>query len=98
MQDAQHPMSAEIPSLPLPGWLTSATGLVPGVTVSILAAMAATFAGALTGGPAPLFAILAGLVLRPLIEGSDYGPGLGFAGGRLLYLAIALLAACRTEV
>jgi uncharacterized integral membrane protein (TIGR00698 family) len=91
MQDAQHPMSAEIPSLPLPGWLASATSLVPGLTVSILAAMAATFAGALTGGPAPLFAILAGLALRPLIEGPDYGPGLVFAGGRLLYVAIALL-------
>jgi uncharacterized integral membrane protein (TIGR00698 family) len=91
MRDAQPPMNAEIPSLPLPGWLASATSLAPGLAVSILAAMAATFAGALTGGPAPLFAILAGLALRPLMVGSDYGPGLVFAGGRLLYAAIALL-------
>jgi uncharacterized integral membrane protein (TIGR00698 family) len=84
-------MNAEIASLPLPGWLASATSLAPGLAVSILAAMAATFAGALTGGPAPLFAILAGLALRPLMVGSEYGPGLVFAGGRLLYAAIALL-------
>ncbi len=91
MQDAPHPLSAENGSLPLAGWTASATSLVPGLSVSILAAMAATFAGKLTGGPAPLFAMLAGLALRPLMVGSDYGPGLVFAGGRLLYAAIALL-------
>jgi hypothetical protein len=64
MQDAHYPKRSEIPSLPLGGWLTSVMGLGPGIIVSILAAMAATFASALTGGPAPLYAILAGLALR----------------------------------
>lgn len=69
---------------------------VPGLAVAVVIGAVATAAG--TAWPvlgAPVFAVIAGALLSPLLSRRRpwLGPGVGFAKGRLLQLAVVLLGA-----
>ena len=68
----------------------------PGLILVVLLGVVATLAG--TAWPllgAPVFAVIAGVLLSPLAArwGKPLGPGVGVARGRLLQVAVVLLGA-----
>lgn len=63
----------------------------PGLSISILIALASAFLSEHYGAPAMLLAILIGLALHFLAEDPRMGPGLEFAAKALLRAGIALL-------
>lgn len=67
--------------------------IVPGLTIAAFGAGIATYLAIVTGGPASLFAIMAGLLLRRAVHDPVCEPGLVFSSGRLLQVAVVLLAA-----
>lgn len=72
-----------------PGW----TKILPGLTLTVLATMAAAFVGDRYGAPVTLMALLLGLSLNFLGEDERVAAGLDFASRTLLRLGIVLLGA-----
>ena len=67
--------------------------IMPGLTASIVIAMASTFVSEHYGGPTLLFALLIGMALHFLSKDAVSGPGINFAGKFVLRLGVALLGA-----
>lgn len=67
--------------------------ILPGLTMAAFGAALATYLSAVTGGPASLFAMMAGLALRAAAKDPNCRPGLTFSSGRLLQWSIVLLGA-----
>lgn len=65
--------------------------LLPGVTVSVLIALASQFISEHYGAPAMLLALLFGISLNFLADHSECGPGIAFAAKSLLRIGVALL-------
>ncbi|WP_417454785.1 YeiH family protein [Kiloniella sp.] len=65
--------------------------LIPGVMLAIILAFAATFISDHHGGPTLLYALLFGMSLNSLIEGSSAKPGIEFTSKSLLRIGVALL-------
>jgi uncharacterized integral membrane protein (TIGR00698 family) len=65
--------------------------LLPGLTVAVLATLAASALSSRYGAPLTLMALLVGLALNFLAADERLWPGLGFAARELLRLAIVLL-------
>ncbi|MFD2206825.1 YeiH family protein [Kiloniella antarctica] len=67
--------------------------LMPGIILSVVLAFAATFISDHHGGPTLLYALLFGMSLNSLIEGSSAKPGIEFTGRSILRIGVALLGA-----
>ena len=65
--------------------------LIPGVMLAVILAFAATFISDHHGGPTLLYALLFGMSLNSLIEGSSAKPGIEFTSKSLLRIGVALL-------
>ncbi|MGO9171092.1 MAG: YeiH family protein [Rhodomicrobium sp.] len=65
----------------------------PGVLLSAVLAMSATFVSAGYGGPTVLFALLFGMAFNFVTEDVRYGPGLQFTAKEVLRIGVALLGA-----
>ena len=74
-------------------WLASVRHNWPGILLSIVVAIAATFIADARGGPALLYALLLGMALNSVITDSSAKPGIDFAARRILRLGVALLGA-----
>ncbi len=66
---------------------------VPGVMLSVVLAMAATFISIGYGGPTILFALLLGMAFNFAMQDARYAPGLQFAAKEVLRIGVALLGA-----
>lgn len=66
-------------------------GLLPGLTVSVVVAAAATFLAEHYGAPLMLFALLLGIAMNFLASESRCAPGIDFAARGLLRAGVALL-------
>ena len=66
-------------------------GLLPGVTVAVVAAAAATFLAEHYGAPLMLFALLLGIAVNFLSSESRCAPGIDFSARGLLRTGVALL-------
>ncbi len=66
-------------------------GLLPGVTVAVVAATAATFLAEHYGAPLMLFALLLGIAVNFLSGESRCAPGIEFSARSLLRIGVALL-------
>lgn len=66
---------------------------LPGVSVAVVVAIAATFLGEHYGAPTMLFALLIGMALHFLTETPKCSPGIDYAAKGLLRIGIALLGA-----
>src|SRR5271156_5925842 len=73
--------------------LTSLRGYFPGVLVSLIIAVAATFLSEHYGGPVMLFALLLGMAFYFLSQEGACVPGIEFASKRILRVAVGLLGA-----
>jgi uncharacterized integral membrane protein (TIGR00698 family) len=71
--------------------LTTAKGLIPGLMVAALVAMAAAFLGSHYKGSMLLFALLLGLALHFVSEDKRCAAGIQFASSMVLRLGVALL-------
>jgi uncharacterized integral membrane protein (TIGR00698 family) len=67
--------------------------LAPGVMVSVVLAMAATFVSAGYGGPTVLYALLLGMAFNFMAQDARYAPGLQVAAKEILRVGVALLGA-----
>lgn len=65
--------------------------LIPGVMLAVILAFAATFISDHHGGPTLLYALLFGMSLNSLIEGSSAKPGIEFTSKSVLRIGVALL-------
>ena len=65
--------------------------MVPGVAISATIAMAATFLSDHHGGPVLLYALLIGMSLNFLSEGSTAAPGIQLVGQTVLRIGVAML-------
>ena len=73
--------------------LTSLRGYFPGVLVSLIIAVAATFLSEHYGGPVMLFALLLGMAFYFLSQEGACVAGIEFASKRILRVAVGLLGA-----
>jgi len=67
--------------------------LAPGVMLSVVLAMAATFISVGYGGPTILFALLLGMAFNFMAQDDRYAPGLQVAAKEVLRVGVALLGA-----
>jgi uncharacterized integral membrane protein (TIGR00698 family) len=74
-------------------WLRRAPDLWPGVLLSAVIAIAATFIAEHQGGPPLLYALLLGMALHPPSQETKAGAGIQFASGTVLRVGVALLGA-----
>jgi len=74
-------------------WWKDLNDLWPGVLLSIVIAVAATFVSDHRGGPTLLYALLLGMALNPIAVGGGAKPGVDFAARRILRAGVALLGA-----
>src|SRR5690606_39240544 len=65
--------------------------LLPGLSISIVVAMASTFVSQQYGGPTLLFALLIGMALHFLSKDAVSGPGIEFSAKTVLRVGVALL-------
>ena len=84
---------ARMPKRAVPRAVASARGLLPGVVVALIVALAATFVSEHYGGPKFLYALLMGMSLHFLADHPRCGPGIEFAARQLVRLGVALLGA-----
>lgn len=87
------PLAADLYNDLEPDPTTSWRDLVPGLTVAVLATMAAAFVADHYAAPLTLMALLIGLALNFLGADPRMGPGLGFASRTLLRVGIVLVGA-----
>ncbi|MCY1272814.1 hypothetical protein D9M68_247950 [compost metagenome] len=74
-------------------WLAGLRSCWPGILLSIVVAIAATFIAEARGGPALLYALLLGMALHTVTVEGSARPGIDFAARRILRLGVALLGA-----
>ncbi len=65
--------------------------LMPGILLAVILSFAATFISDHHGGPTLLYALLFGMSLNSLIEGSPAKPGIEFTSKYVLRIGVALL-------
>ncbi len=70
-----------------------ARGLMPGLIVAVIIALAATFVSEHYGGPKFLYALLMGMSVHFLADHPRCGPGIEFAARQLVRVGVALLGA-----
>jgi uncharacterized membrane protein YadS len=87
------PLAADLYNDLEPSPKSSWRDLLPGLTVAVLATMAAAFVADHYGAPLTLMALLIGLALNFIGADPRMGPGLGFASKTLLRLGIVLAGA-----
>ncbi len=87
MSLSQSPAASKI------AWLDEFQRHWPGILLSIVVAIAATFIADTRGGPTLLYALLIGMALHTVTVDSPAKPGIDFAGRRILRLGVALLGA-----
>lgn len=63
----------------------------PGVFVSIVVAVAATFISEHQGGSSLLYALLLGMALKSVVDQENSGPGIAFSARAILRIGVALL-------
>ncbi|MDF2605235.1 putative sulfate exporter family transporter [Sphingomonas sp.] len=90
---ASLPLAADLYNDLEPSPKSSWRDLLPGLTVAVLATMAAGFVADHYGAPLTLMALLIGLALNFIGADPRMGPGLGFASKTLLRLGIVLAGA-----
>ncbi|PCC99269.1 YeiH family protein [Halopseudomonas pelagia] len=73
--------------------LSQARGLLPGILISLVIALASSFIAEHYGGPALLFALMFGMSCHFLIDDGRCVPGIEFASKTILRLGVALLGA-----
>jgi uncharacterized integral membrane protein (TIGR00698 family) len=73
--------------------VAAARGYLPGVLVSVIIAVAATFLSEHYGGPVMLFALLLGMAFYFLSQEGPCAAGIEFASKRVLRIAVGLLGA-----
>ena len=69
-------------------------GLIPGLTVVVIIALAASFVSNHYGGPKYLYALLLGVSVHFLWSDARCGAGIEFAARRMMRVGVALLGAC----
>lgn len=74
-------------------WVADVRRNWPGILLSIVVAIAATFIADARGGPALLYALLLGMALNSVAIQGSAKPGIDFAARRILRLGVALLGA-----
>lgn len=74
-------------------WLAEVRRHWPGILLSAVVAIAATFIADTRGGPTLLYALLLGMALHAVTLDGPAKPGIDFAGRRILRLGVALLGA-----
>ncbi|WP_020592923.1 YeiH family protein [Kiloniella laminariae] len=67
------------------------TGRIPGIILALVLAFAATFISDHHGGPTLLYALLLGMSLNSLIEGSSAKAGIDYTSRSILRIGVALL-------
>ena len=80
-------------SLSMAAWPAQVASVWPGVSVCMLAALAASFVSEHHGGPALLYALLMGLALNFLSDHPSLGAGVSFCARTALRCGVALLGA-----
>ena len=86
---AEHPTAPPTPS-PLP-WRARLRGLMPGLTIVALIALASQFVSEHYGAPAMFLALLFGVSLNFLSSDARCKPGITFGASTLLRFGVALL-------
>ncbi len=74
-------------------WLADVRRNWPGILLSVVVAIAASFIADTRGGPVLLYALLLGMALNSVTIDSSAKPGIDFAARRILRLGVALLGA-----
>ncbi len=91
--DSMEGLSIDVEAGPRPFGVAEIKGLVPGILVAIVIALAASFLSTHYGGPVMFFALLIGLAFDFLSKEERTRAGIDFASKSVLRFGVALLGA-----